>query len=112
MQATDVQTCTCPNEVPGTFTTFTRNTTMKTGYRIVISVFRGTSAGRALSLMASGITCETEKLEKANEIVDDFLYAADAVLTGPLNSGIVLGIINVVDLAEGVITRTKLLKTK
>lgn len=45
-------------------------------FRIVISIIRGTCAGRAMRLMASGLQCSAETIEKAREIYDEFLDCA------------------------------------
>lgn len=84
---------------------------MREGYRIVISVFRGTAAGRALTMMAAGRQCEAPTVARANELVDEFLDAASAVLVG-IDPGISLGVINVVDLAAGTVPRVELLRSR
>lgn len=71
---------------------------MKTGYRMVVTIFRGTSAGRALSMMANGVQVEYATLEKAREASIEFLDAASAVMSS-IDPSIVFGTVAVVDLA-------------
>lgn len=82
------------------------------GFRILITIFRGSSAGRALSMMARGVQCEADTLERSAVLVDEFLDAADAILSGPLDPGITFGVINVINLREGIVQRTEVLKSK
>lgn len=49
-------------------------------FRIVVHIIRGTSTGRALSLMAGGMQCAAATMEDANKIAIDFLDAASALL--------------------------------
>lgn len=68
---------------------------MEKPFRIVISIYRGTSAGRALSLMASGAPCCAASYDDAKKIVDDYCDAASAVLSGA--SSVCFGITAIVN---------------
>ncbi len=71
---------------------------MNAGYRIVISIFRGTAAGRALDLMASGLVVHHDTIEQAAAATERYLDAASAILArvGPKMA---FGTICVVNLA-------------
>lgn len=75
---------------------------MNDNYRIVISIIRGTNAGRALGLMANGLTIVAETYSEANDLVDKYLDAAEPILA-TANAGTVFGVINILDLKKGVI---------
>lgn len=77
-------------------------------YRLIVSITRGTNAGRALSMMASGTQCSADSLDYGTELYDNYLDAATAVLRG-CDKGICFGIVALVHTKDGVIVKSHVL---
>lgn len=77
-------------------------------YRIVIDIIRGTSAAKALKLMSSGLQCAAPTQERAGEIMDQYLDAAEHVLEG-VDKDVCMGIIVIVDTVDMTANRIKVL---
>lgn len=80
-------------------------------FRIVISIVRGTCAGRALSLMASGLQCSAETIEKAREHYDNYLDCAYPIQCSA-NTDTCFGMISILNTATGVIETSEVLMGK
>jgi hypothetical protein len=74
-------------------------------YRIIVSIIRGTNAGRALELMRSGMQCASETYEGALKILDDYYDAACAVLDS-VSEGICFGMTAILDTRTGKVEHT------
>lgn len=69
-------------------------------YRLVISVIRGTSAGRALSMMASGTQICADTPEGAGKLYEEFVDAAHAVLAN-VTPDICMGMVSILNTKTG-----------
>ena len=79
-------------------------------YNINISIARGDSAARALRLMHRGTVTCAETKEKAEEIIEEYLDAASVVLEAR-DKGIIWGVIVLLDIVNGVVVSTQLIKS-
>lgn len=68
-------------------------------FRIVVSVIRGTNAGRALGLMASGMQCAGGTYEEALKHYEHYMDAAECILSAANN--VCFGTILIVDTRDG-----------
>lgn len=69
---------------------------MEDRYRLVISITRGTAAGRALQLMARGITVAAETETEGLQLFNDYMDCAHAVLAN-VSENVVFGVITLYD---------------
>jgi hypothetical protein len=74
-------------------------------FRLVVSVIRGTNAGRALQMMAGGIQCSAETEAAGRELFDRYLDAAAAVL-GLVPVGICFGMVALLNTNTGAVVAT------
>lgn len=69
-------------------------------YRIVISIIRGTNAGRALSLMANGLVIANDLFDQAKTNYDHYLDCAECILASA-DKGTCFGTVTILDLQSG-----------
>lgn len=69
-------------------------------FRLVVSIIRGTYAGRALQLMASGIRCVAETKEAGMKLYEEYVDAAETVLEG-VDKGVCFGVVALIDTRTG-----------
>lgn len=77
-------------------------------YRLVISVIRGTCAGRALSMMANGTQVSAETPEGAGKLYEEFIDAAHAVLEG-VDHDSCMGMVSILNTKTGEIVASQAL---
>lgn len=78
-------------------------------FRIVIAIYRGTSAGRALQLMASGLIVSHESYAEAEKEYDRYMDCASAVLES-VDKGQAFGVITIVNASGPYIAKTELIQ--
>lgn len=69
-------------------------------YRIIIHITRGSAAGRALTLMASGLICAAKTLTDALTHYERYLDCAEPILA-TANLGVCYGLIAIIDQDAG-----------